>query len=155
MQRGDTEYCVSIIPLGGYVKMAGENPEDGPSGKADEFLSKTKWQRFQILIAGPAMNIILAVVLLAVVLMQGADVPVYLDQPAAVGAVQQNSPAERAGIRPGDIITQFGTAEVETWEHLEMAVAARPEREVDVVVIRNGREERLKIRPDLTEMRTG
>lgn len=154
MQRGDTEYCVSIIPLGGYVKMAGENPEDGPSGKADEFLSKTKWQRFQILIAGPAMNIILAVVLLAVVLMQGADVPVYLDQPAAVGAVQQNSPAERAGIRPGDIITQFGTAEVETWEHLEMAVAARPEREVDVVVIRSGREERLKVRPDLTEMPT-
>ena len=154
VQRGDTEYCISIIPLGGYVKMAGENPEDGPSGKADEFLSKTKWQRFQILIAGPAMNIVLAVILLAVVLMQGADVPVYLDQPAAVGAVQPNSPAERAGIRPGDIITQLGTAEIETWEHLEMAVAARPEREVDVVVIRNGREERLKIRPDLTEMRT-
>ena len=154
VQRGDTEYCVSIIPLGGYVKMAGENPEDQPTGRDDEFLAKTKWQRFQILIAGPAMNIVLAVVLLAVVLMQGADVLAYLDQPAVVGAVQPGSPAERAGLRPGDLITQFGTADISTWEHLEMAVAARPEREVDVVVTRNGREERFKIRPDLTELRT-
>ena len=154
VQRGDTEYCISIIPLGGYVKMAGENPEDERSGRDDEFLSKTKWQRFQILIAGPAMNVLLAVVLLAVVLMQGADVLAYLDRPAVVGAVQPGSPAERAGIRPGDIITQFGTAGITTWEHLDMAVAARPERDVDVVVIRNGREERLKVRPDLTELKT-
>ena len=154
VQRGDTEYCVSIIPLGGYVKMAGENPEDQPTGRDDEFLAKSKWQRFQILIAGPAMNIVLAVVLLAVVLMQGADVLAFLDQPAVVGAVQAGSPAEKAGIRPGDLITQFGTAEISTWEHLDMAVAARPEREVDVVVVRNGREERLKVRPDLTELRT-
>ena len=154
VQRGDTEYCISIIPLGGYVKMAGENPEDERTGKDDEFLSKTKWQRFQILIAGPAMNVLLAVVLTAVVLMQGADTLAFLDQPAVVGAVQPGSPAERAGIRPGDMITQFGSAEITTWEHLEMAVAGRPEREVDVVVIRNGREERLKVRPDLTELKT-
>ena len=154
VQRGDTEYCVSIIPLGGYVKMAGENPEDQPTGRDDEFLAKSKWQRFQILIAGPAMNIVLAVVLLAVVLMQGADVLAYLDRPAVVGAVQPGSPAERAGLRPGDLITQFGTASISTWEHLDMAVAARPEREVDVVVTRDGREERFKIRPDLTELRT-
>ena len=154
VQRGDTEYCVSAIPLGGYVKMAGENPEDQPTGRDDEFLAKSKWQRFQILIAGPAMNILLAVVLLAVVLMQGVAVLAYLEKPAVVGIVQRGSPAERAGLRPGDLITQFGTADIATWEHLEMAVAARPEREVDVLVVRNGREERLRIRPDLTEFRT-
>ncbi len=154
VQRGDTEYCISIIPLGGYVKMAGENPEDQPTGRDDEFLAKTKWQRFQILIAGPVMNILLAVVLLAVVLMQGADVLAHLDQPATIGAVQPGSPAEKAGIQPGDIITQFGSAEITTWEHLEMAVAGRPEREVDVVLIRGGREERLKVRPDLREVKT-
>jgi regulator of sigma E protease len=154
VQRGDTEYCISVIPLGGYVKMAGENPDDGPTGREDEFLSKSKWQRFQILIAGPAMNVILAVVLLAVVLMQGATMLAYLDRPAVVGAVQPGSPAERAGLQPGDVITQFGTAEIETWEHLDMAVAARPEREVDVVVMRNGSVQRLRIRPDLTELRT-
>ena len=154
VQRGDTEYCISIIPLGGYVKMAGENPEDQPTGRDDEFLAKTKWQRFQILIAGPVMNIVLAVVLLAVVLMQGADLLAYLDRPAVVGLVQPGSPAERAGIVPGDTIIQFGTANVPNWEHLEMAVAGRPEREVDVVVIRGGSEQRLKVRPDLTELRT-
>jgi regulator of sigma E protease len=154
VQRGDTEYCISIIPLGGYVKMAGENPEDQPTGKDDEFLAKTKWQRFQILIAGPAMNVLLAVVLLAVVLMQGAEVFAHLDQPATVGAVQPGSPAARAGIRPGDTITQFGTAEIDTWEHLEMAVAARPERDIAMTVLRDGREERLRVRPDLTKLTT-
>ncbi len=154
VQRGDTEYCISVIPLGGYVKMAGENPDDPQTGADDEFLAKTKWQRFQLLIAGPVMNIVLAIVLLAAVLMRGADVLAYLDQPAVVGAVQEGSPAERAGIQPGDQILRFGTADVRTWEHLDMAVAARPEREVDVTVLRNGREEALKVRPDLTELRT-
>jgi regulator of sigma E protease len=71
-----------------------------------------------------------------------------------VGAVQPGSPAEKAGIHPGDTITKFGTADVRTWEHLDMAVAARPEREVDVTVIRDGRPAQLKVRPDLTELRT-
>ena len=56
-KRGDTEYCISAIPLGGYVKMAGENPEDSRTGADDEFLSKTKWQRFQVLVMGPVMNV--------------------------------------------------------------------------------------------------
>ena len=154
VQRGDTEYCISAVPLGGYVKMAGENPDDPHTGADDEFMAKSKWQRFQILIAGPAMNILLAVVLLALILMRGATMPAYLDQPAVVGAVQAGSPAEKAGIQPGDQITRFGTANVRTWEHLEMAVAARPELEVDVTLLRGGREERLKVRPDLTELRT-
>ena len=154
VQRGETEYCVSAIPLGGYVKMAGENPDDPQTGADDEFMAKSKWQRFQILIAGPVMNLLLAVVLLAVVLMRGAEVLAYLDQPAVVGAVQAGSPAEKAGIRPGDTITQFGSADVRTWEHLDMAVASRPEKEVDVTIVRGGREEHLKVRPDLTELRT-
>ena len=93
--RGDTEYCVSAIPLGGYVKMAGESPDDPRSGAPDEFLSKTKWERFQILIMGPVMNILLAVVVLAIVLAQGAEVPAYEDQPPVVGAVKMKSAAER------------------------------------------------------------
>ncbi|MDP2389256.1 MAG: RIP metalloprotease RseP, partial [Acidobacteriota bacterium] len=67
---------------------------------------------------------------------------------------QEGSPADRAGIRPGDTIIKLGSADVRTWEHLDMAVAARPEREVEAVVVRDGREERLTITPDLTELRT-
>ena len=154
VQRGDTEYAISAIPLGGYVKMAGENPDDQHTGADDEFMAKSKWQRFQILIAGPVMNILLAVVLLAGILMQGAEVLAYLDRPAVVGAVQKGSPAEKAGILPGDTITRFGSADVRTWEHLDMAVAGRPNREVDVTLLREGREQHLKVTPDLTQLRT-
>ncbi len=153
-RRGDTEYCLSAIPLGGYVKMAGENPEDPRSGQPDEFLSKSKWQRFQILIMGPAMNLILAVIVLAVVLMQGAVMPAYLNKAARVGVVLTGSPAERAGVHPGDIITRVGSAPVSTWEQLEIAVSSRPDLEVEMLVMRAGQEQRLTIRPDTTELRT-
>ena len=67
VRRGDTDYCVSAIPLGGYVKMAGESPDEASAGQDDEFLSKTKWQRFQVVVMGPTMNIVLAVVVMAIV----------------------------------------------------------------------------------------
>jgi regulator of sigma E protease len=135
--RGDTEYCVSIIPLGGYVKMAGENAEDPRSGQPDEFLSKTKWERFQVLIAGPAMNILLAVVVLAVVLMQGADVPAYLDEKPVIGSVEKGSPAEKAGFATGDRILTVDGRTVETWESFDVAIGmSRPNREVVVTVQR-------------------
>src|SRR5450759_4907044 len=72
-RRGDTEYCISAIPLGGYVKMAGESPDDPRTGQPVEFLSKTKWQRFQVLVMGPTMNLLLAVGVTAIVLMKGAE----------------------------------------------------------------------------------
>ena len=97
-RRGDTEYCISAIPLGGYVKMAGEKPEDSLSGSDDEFLSKTKWERFQVLIMGPVMNIALAVVVMTLVLYQGAEVPAYEDQAPVVGTVVEGSAADRVGI---------------------------------------------------------
>ena len=103
-KRGDTEYVISAIPLGGYVKMAGENPDDPRSGRDDEFLSKTKWQRFQILIMGPLMNLILAVVVTAGVLMNGAEIPAFQSKPPVVGQVTPDSPAASAGIQRGDRI---------------------------------------------------
>ena len=96
-RRGDTEYCVSAIPLGGYVKMAGENPEDARTGASDEFLSKSKWQRFQVLIMGPVMNLALALVVMAFVLYQGADVPAFTQQEVVVGSVEADSPAAEGG----------------------------------------------------------
>src|SRR5215813_8892160 len=85
-KHGDTEYAISAIPLGGYVKMAGESLEETRSGAPDEFLSKSKWQRFQVLIMGPVMNIVLAVVVMAVVLARGAEVPAYHDAPPVIAA---------------------------------------------------------------------
>jgi regulator of sigma E protease len=136
--RGDTEYCVSAIPLGGYVKMAGESPDDPRSGAPDEFLSKTKWERFQVLIMGPVMNIVLAIVVLAIVLAQGAELPAYLDQPPVVGVVDAGSPAERAGIRAGDRILTVDGERMSTWNDAEIAVKMRPNRAVPITVERDG-----------------
>ena len=133
-RRGDTEYCVSAIPLGGYVKMAGESPDDPRSGRDDEFMSKSKWQRFLILIMGPATNILFAVVVMTLVLYQGAEVPRYEQQPPEIGAVVEESPAERAGIRPGDLILQVSGRPVQTWMELQLAVLPRAGRELELVV---------------------
>ena len=146
--RGDTEYAISAIPLGGYVKMAGENPEDTRSGSPDEFLSRTKWERFQILIAGPAMNIILAVVVMAVVLAQGAEVPAYQDAAPVIGAVTPGSPAERVGVRPGDRILTVAGTEIDSWEDLYIQIGTRPNRDVALTLLRDGRTEGVTVRPD-------
>jgi regulator of sigma E protease len=148
VKRGDTEYALSAIPLGGYVKMAGENPEEQRTGSPDEFLSKTKWQRFQILIMGPAMNVALAILLLWVVLLQGDQVPVYEDQPVAIGLVNDDSPAARAGLHPGDLIVRVNDEEVPTWNDFFTAIGTKADRDVQLAVVRNGREERVPIRPE-------
>ena len=139
-RRGDTEYGIGALPLGGYVKMAGESPEDGPTGRNDEFLSKSKWERFQVLIMGPVMNLVLAVVLLAVVLYQGADVPVYQDQPPVVGSVREDSPAAKADIRPGDRIVSVAGRRVDTWEQFFLAIGTRPNVELTIDLTRQGKE---------------
>jgi regulator of sigma E protease len=147
--RGDTEYCISAIPLGGYVKMAGENPEDPRSGHPDEFLSKTKWQRFQILFAGPAMNILLAVVLTAFVLgIQGVRQPVYFDEPALIGSVVSGSPAEQAGLKRGDRVITVSGDQIATWKDLELAIGLRrPNRDLSVTVLRDGQNVTTNVRP--------
>ena len=147
-QRGDTEFCVSAIPLGGYVRMAGENPDDRRSGRDDEFLSKTKWERFQILIAGPAMNVVLAIVVMTGVLYQGAEVPAYETAPPVVGTVAEGSAAEGVGIRAGDRVISVAGRVVETWEELFRAVLPRASREIEVVVRDAGGERVLRVTPD-------
>ena len=155
-RRGDTEYCICAIPLGGYVKMAGEKPEDSLTGSGDEFLSKTKWERFQVLIMGPVMNIVLAVVVMTLVLYQGAEVPAYEDEAPVVGSVVEGSAADRVGIAVGDRIISVGSATIETWEDLFIAVMPRADREVSVVVRNASGERTLRVTPDTqTEFQMG
>jgi len=137
-RRGDTEYGIGALPLGGYVKMAGDNPDDEPTGRTDEFLAKTKWERFQVLIMGPAMNLILALVLTAIVLYQGVPSPAFFDQPVVVGALESNSPAAKADIEVGDRIIAVADRNVDTWEQFSMAIGTRPNREVAITLLRNG-----------------
>jgi regulator of sigma E protease len=146
-RRGDTEYCISALPLGGYVKMAGETADEPRTGAPDEFLSKTKWQRFQVLIMGPVMNLLLAVVVMAIVLSQGIEVPVFLDDPPVIGVVTPGSPAERAGIQPGDRIMTVAGRAIETWEDLEFNIGMRPDRDVPITFVRGGQTLETNVRP--------
>jgi regulator of sigma E protease len=147
IRRGDTEYGIGALPLGGFVKMAGESPEDERTGSDDEFMSKSKWQRFQVLIMGPAMNLLLAVVLAAVVLYRDGEVPAFESQPPVVGVVTAGSPAEKADIRVGDRILAVGGYSVERWDDFYMRVGARPEREVAIDLVRDGQAMTRRVTP--------
>ena len=106
-RRGDTDYRIAAIPLGGYVKMSGENPMDERTGDPGEFMSHPRWHRFIIAIAGPAMNILFAVGLLTCVYMVRYEYPAVLDEPAVIGWVVQDTPAAKAGIQAGDRIVRI------------------------------------------------
>jgi regulator of sigma E protease len=138
VNRGGTDYCISIIPLGGYVKMAGENPEDQRTGSSDEFLSKSKWQRFQVLVMGPIMNVLLAVVVMSVVLYQGAQVPVFDQQPVVIGTFSENSSARAAGLQAGDRIVTVDGNSVDNWDQFSMAIIPKPDRQVSIGYVRDG-----------------
>ena len=125
-RRGDTEYGIGALPLGGYVKMAGESPEDARTGRDDEFLSKTKWQRFQVLIMGPVMNLLLAFVLTAVVLYRGVEVSA-LRRSAAGRRRRHRRVRRRAAPTSGRAIASCRSAgrPVKTWEDFLIAVGSQ------------------------------
>jgi regulator of sigma E protease len=145
--RGGTEYCISAIPLGGYVKMAGENPEEERTGAPDEFLSKGKWQRFQVLVMGPVMNLLLAVVVMAVVLYQGAPRPVFERQAVVIGAFSDASPAAKAGLAIGDRIVTVDGVPVGNWDQYSTEIVPKAKREVSVGFVRNGRAGQVTVVP--------
>lgn len=142
-----TEYRLSPIPLGGYVKMAGETFDDDRKGEPDEFLSHPKWHRFLVALAGPLMNIFLAVVILAFSYLDGVYVPRYSKEPAVVGPVNINSIAKRAGLQTGDRIISVHGNPVATWEDLEIALGTVSKNSLDVEVERNGHRVRLHLDP--------
>jgi len=135
-RKNDTDYRISALPLGGYVKMAGENPLESHTGAPDEFTSHPRWQRFVIAAAGPAMNILLAVGLLTGVNMVHYEHPLYLDQPALIGWVVENSPADKAGIQAGDRIVRIDGWQNPTWEDVVLKSAIQSKNPLDVAVQR-------------------
>jgi regulator of sigma E protease len=147
-RRGGTDYRISALPLGGYVKMAGESPLESRSGAADEFMSHPRWQRFVIAIAGPAMNIILAVVLLTGVFMVHYEHPVYLDQPAVVGWVLENSPAAKSGIEQGDRIVRIEGQQNPTWEDVLLKVAIASKGPMDIAIQRGNEILEKQVQPE-------
>jgi regulator of sigma E protease len=121
-RRGDTDYRISVLPLGGYVKMSGENPMEERTGDPGEFTSHPRWQRFLIAIAGPAMNIILAIALLTGLNMLRHGYEAYSKAPVDVFTITPNSPAAKAGIQPGDRIIKVQDVQNPTWKQFQEAL---------------------------------
>jgi regulator of sigma E protease len=135
-RRGDTDYRISLLPLGGYVKMAGENPMEAHTGDPGEFTSHPRWQRFLIAIAGPTMNVILAVLVLAGVFMVHFEYPAFWKKSSPVAWIEAGSPAATAGILPGDHIAKLDGIQDPTWEQLEYQIALNPNQPLNVVIQR-------------------
>jgi regulator of sigma E protease len=114
-RRGDTDYRISLLPLGGYVKMAGDIPGEAPSGDPGEFNAHPRWQRSLVAFAGPIANFILSFVLLFGVALFHHDVDVFIDGPAMIDYVPLNSPAASTGLTAGDTITSFNGDDHPTW----------------------------------------
>jgi regulator of sigma E protease len=138
-KKGETDYRISAIPLGGYVKMSGENPMDDRTGDPGEFLSHPRWQRFIVALAGPAMNVMLAVALLTGVYMVHYEYPVVLDEPAVVGWVNPNTPAEKAGIQRGDKIVGVEEIKNPNWEQVDVKAALNPNQPLKFGIERDGK----------------
>lgn len=153
-RRGDTDYRVSLIPLGGYVKLEGE-PDDmisddaAPRGDGNDFLSRPRWQRLIVYFAGPAMNAVLTVLVFWIMFVVGAPVPGVLVEPPVIGDVEVDSPAALAGFEPADRIMAVDGDVAADWQSALVAFGLRPGRDVAVTVLRDGSERKLTVKPIL------
>jgi regulator of sigma E protease len=147
-RRGDTDYRISAFLLGGYVKMAGETPADTITGEAYEFLSKPKWQRFLVAAAGPAMNVVLAVGLIMGLYLYGTDVPEFLIGQAVIGIIEPGSPADKAGLKPGDQIAAVEDKEKPDWQAVQNDFLTSPGRPIRMVIERAGQRMDVTVVPE-------
>lgn len=137
-RRGGTDYRVSWVPLGGYVKLKGETPEEGNAQDPGDLLSRSRFQRFLVFVMGAVFNLVTAYVLIVVILMMGVQEPVYPGQPPVVGEIDTDSPAVEAGIKPGDLIISVGGQPVLTWKDLDLAILLSPGQTREIVLERSG-----------------
>jgi regulator of sigma E protease len=149
-RRGETDYRINAIPLGGYVKMSGENPLDQRTDDPREFLNHPRWHRFLIAIAGPAMNILLAIVLLTTVYMVHYEYPAVYDEPPVIGWVLKDTAAAKAGFEVGDRITRIDDVQNPTWEQVELKEALSPGQPLSVEIDRDGKAIDKTIVPEAT-----
>src|SRR3972149_1053623 len=133
---GDTEYRLSALPLGGYVKMAGENIDEATMAP-DEFPSKSVSDRASVVLAGPVMNIVIAFLLMPLVFLIGIKMPAFLEDAPVVAWLEEGSPAQIAGVMAGDRIVRIDGKPMSDWEDVATIISTRPELGLKVEVERS------------------
>jgi regulator of sigma E protease len=137
-RRGDTDYRLSLLPLGGYVKMSGESPGEVPTGDPGEFNAHPRWQRILIGLAGPVSNFLLALLLMTGFYMMHNEVEAFRSQPADIDFVSDHTAAANAGLQPGDVIARFDNVDNPTWEQVSIRAALNLGQTIPVEVKRAG-----------------
>jgi regulator of sigma E protease len=166
-QQGETRYSVNWIPLGGFVKMSGETPEEytGPAfegkstpqvGETDhsrDFLAQPWYRRVLIAMAGPFMNYVLATVVFFSMLMVWGE-PIQINK-TEVGEVMANRPAAKVGLKTGDSVVSVQGQPVEDFVDVALKIHDRPEMPTDIIVKRNGQEIKFTVVPERDKERGG
>jgi len=142
LKKKDTEYCLSLIPVGGYVKMAGDNPGESLSGQPWEYLSQSIKKRLAIVLAGPVLNYVLAFFVFWLVFATG-----YPTMTTKVGDLVKDYPAEIADIRKGDRILKIDEQQVATWEELTEIIHKTKKDSLDLMLKRDDKVMILTLRP--------
>ena len=154
-QRGETEYCISALPFGGFVKMAGESPDE-QKGEEGEFASAPVGHRIYVAIAGPVMNFITGIILFSFVYLAGLDRgTMWLmemligqsDRMAQIGLVADDSPAKKGGIEPGDTIVSINDRKIKNWQDFNTTILTHPDEELKIVVSRDDQPKTLYVTP--------
>lgn len=152
IKKGDTDYRISLVPIGGFVKFSGEEAfEEKKELAPHDFMAKKRWERFLVLLTGSLMNIFLALVLVSIISMVGVTVPEYSEQKPVIGWIDPGSPAKGADLKVNDEILSVNDRKTETWSDVEIAVGTKPKRLITIECKRG--EEIIKVQL-MTESRT-
>jgi regulator of sigma E protease len=153
-RRGNTDFRISAIPFGGYVRMTGEQPGDDRAADPDSFQAKSRWQRALVVMAGPLMNILLALCIMTGVYMREFPKQESVHSPI-VGEILRDSPAAQAGLHAGDRVVRIGDIDNPTWQDIQSREALNAGRPVPVVIERNGQRMNLTVTPKNTKEGVG
>ncbi|MCJ7580208.1 MAG: RIP metalloprotease RseP [Candidatus Aminicenantes bacterium] len=139
IKKGDTDYRISMVPIGGFVKFTGEDVfEQKRELEPGDFMAASRWQRFLVMVMGSLMNIVLAILLVTIINMVGTTSPAFYEKAPVIGWIESGSPAEKASFLPNDEIISIDGKETKTWTEMEIAVGTRPDRTLKIEVKRNG-----------------
>jgi len=149
-ERGGTDYRISLIPLGGYVRVLGLGPDESDVVGAEHVTAPLlpRWKRALILLAGPVANTIGAVLFLGAAYMLGVQVPVWEDERPEIAWVDPASPAAAAGLQAGDVVVAIDGRAVPTWRDLQMATLSAANRRLEVTFKRGGDEKTVALVPE-------
>ncbi len=133
---GATDFRVSLVPVGGYVRMAGEEEYDPQNPRPDEFMAKNRAQKIFTLMMGPLMNLVLALLLIIIVNMSGVETNSYTLEKPVIGYIEKDSPAEKAGFLPGDVLLAINGKNTPNWKEVEFTIATNPKESLTIDFLR-------------------